>query len=93
MFHYVYLLELNNGNWYTGFTSDLKKRIKDHENGKVQSTKPFLPIKLIHYEAYKIKEDARRREKYLKTSDGKHFLKQQLSILYSKIKKADNESN
>jgi len=86
MFFYIYILRLNNDNWYTGYTSDLKQRVKDHQAGKVQSTKYFLPVELIHYEAYKIKEDAQRREKYLKTSDGKRFLKQQISILYSKIK-------
>jgi len=42
-------------------------------------------VKLIHYEAYLLKEDAVRRERYLKTSDGKKFLKQQLSTLLKKL--------
>lgn len=86
MFHYIYILKLKNKNWYTGYTSNLKQRLEDHKYGKVQSTKYLLPIELIHYEAYKIKEDAERRERFLKTSDGKRFLKQQLSILHSQIK-------
>ncbi|MCL4374712.1 GIY-YIG nuclease family protein [Patescibacteria group bacterium] len=86
MFFYVYILKLKNNDWYTGYTVDLRQRVVDHQRGKVRSTKAFLPVELIHYEAYKIEEDARRREKYLKTSDGKRFLKQQLSVLYSKIK-------
>ncbi len=50
-----------------------------------QAEKP--PLKLIHYEAYLLKEDASRREKFLKTGDGKKFLKQQLSVLFQQIGK------
>ena len=76
--YYVYLLQLSNGNIYTGSTSDLRARIKQHESGQTKSIKPFLPVRLIHYEAYTLKSDALRRETYLKTSEGKKFLKQQI---------------
>ena len=84
---YVYFLLLNNGNIYTGATSDLKRRIAEHKNGKVTSTKNKRPIKLIHYESYLLKSDALRREKFLKTTEGKRFLKQQLRDLFATIKK------
>ena len=76
--HYVYLLQLNNGQIYAGSTKDLRRRILEHKEGEVASTKPHRPLKLILYEAYLLKSDAERREKYLKTTEGKRFLKQQI---------------
>ena len=83
--HYVYLLLLSNKQVYTGETSDLKRRILEHEQGKVESTKYKLPIRLIHYEAYILKSDATRREKFLKTTEGKRLLKQQLRDYFIEI--------
>jgi putative endonuclease len=82
--YYVYLLLLKNKQIYTGFSSDLKSRLLAHKNGKVTSTKHKRPVSLIHYEVYSLKSDAERREKFLKTSDGKKFLKRQISDLLKK---------
>jgi putative endonuclease len=82
---YVYLLLLKNGEIYKGVTADLKRRIKEHKLGKVTSTKNKRPLSLIHYEAYLLKSDASRREKFLKTTEGRRLLKQQLKNLLSKI--------
>ena len=76
--HYVYILKLKNNQLYTGFTSDLKRRIKEHELGKVESTRHRRPLELIHYEAYTEESDARRREEFLKKSEGKKYLKKQI---------------
>ena len=70
---------------YTGFTSNLKRRMKDHESGKVKSTKLRRPLQLIHYEAYRLKSDALRREKFLKTSEGKNFLQKQIRDLLNSL--------
>lgn len=79
MFHYLYILQsLKDKNFYTGITSDLKRRLKQHNSGENISTKPRRPFKLIYYEAYLFKKDAEAREKYLKTSMGKRILKKQL---------------
>ncbi len=78
---YVYILRLSNHCLYTGSTNDLKRRMKEHQSGKSEFTSKFLPLELIHYEAYKKESDARRREKYLKTSEGKKALKKQLRDL------------
>ena len=75
--HYVYLLALANQQIYTGRSDDLKRRIAEHERGKVDSTKNHRPLTLIGYEAYALKSDAIRREEYLKTTDGKRLVKQQ----------------
>jgi len=62
---YVYVLKsLKDGNFYKGYTKDLKKRFEDHNKGKVESTKLRLPFELIYYEACRNEEDALHREKY-----------------------------
>jgi putative endonuclease len=76
---YVYVLQSENDNkFYTGSTKDLKKRISEHMNGRVKSTKDRLPMKLIYYEACIDEKDARAREKYLKSGMGKRYLKNRL---------------
>ena len=63
---------------YVGFTDDLKKRFRDHNNGKVGSTRPRRPFLLLFYEAFLSKKDAVLREKFLKTGWGKAHLKKAL---------------
>ena len=60
---------------YVGFTSDLNNRIKEHNSGKTRSTKNYRPWKLIYQEIAETREDARKREKFLKAGSGKEFLK------------------
>jgi putative endonuclease len=80
MFCYVYVLRsVKNGDRYIGFTVDLKNRITEHNNGKSKATKPYLPWELIFYEAYRNELDARRREKYLKTTQGREALRKMLN--------------
>ncbi len=77
--HYVYvLLSQKDKKLYIGFNSDLKRRVKEHNDGKAPSTKSRCPLKLIYYEAHISKEDAKRRESYFKTAKGKSTLKQML---------------
>ncbi len=85
-FYYVYILLLSNKQLYTGFTSNLKVRLQKHKLGHVKSTKNRRPLKIVHYEAYLLESDARRREKYLKTTEGKRFLKQQIRDMLTKMK-------
>jgi putative endonuclease len=75
--YYVYVLKLSNSNLYKGFCNDLKRRYSEHLAGKVSSTRNYRPLKLIGYEAYVMKSDAMRREKFLKTTEGMRLLKQQ----------------
>lgn len=64
---YVYVLQsLKDEALYIGSTSDLKRRLVEHNTGKVFSTKNRKPFELIYYEAYKAEKDARRREHNLK---------------------------
>ncbi len=79
--YYVYILQsFKKKTWlYKGSTSDLRKRVKEHNSGKNFSTAPYAPFKLIYYEAYLLKSDAEAREKYLKTSMGMRVIKKQLA--------------
>jgi len=78
--YYVYILKsLKDNNFYTGYTSDLKRRIKEHFNSEEISTKYRLPLKLIYYESYINKKDALGREKFLKSGSGKRYIKKQLT--------------
>ena len=77
MFFYTYvLLSLKDRQFYIGYSSNLKQRIKDHFDGKNTSTKPRRPFKLIYFEGHLSKLDAMRREKYFKTEKGKSSLRQ-----------------
>ncbi len=74
---YVYFLRLNDATIYKGLTTRLKERYNEHRLGKVHSTKHKRPLLLIGYEAYMCKSDAERRERFLKTTDGRCLLRQQ----------------
>jgi len=77
--YYLYILQsLKDDNFYTRTTSDLRRRVKEHNAGKKFSTAPRRPFKLIYYEAYLLKEDVETREKYLKTSMGRKVIRKQL---------------
>ena len=76
---YTYILQSKiDKQFYTGYTDDLQKRVKEHNDGKVISTKNRLPWKLVYYEACLNQQDATHREKYLKTAWGKRFIKTRL---------------
>jgi len=82
-FFYVCVLEsIKDKKRYIGFTVNLKKRIKEHQKGLSFSTRPRLPMKLIYFEACTNEEDAKRREKYFKTTRGRRFLAKRLKSYY-----------
>jgi len=82
--HYTYILKSKkSGKWYTGCTENLRKRLKEHNNGEVISTKGRGPFELIYYEACKDQGDAYAREKYLKSGMGKRYLKNRMKRFLS----------
>ncbi len=71
MLYYVYILEsLKNGRHYVGSTGNLLRRLTEHNEGKVKSTKPFTPWKIIYTEEYSSKTEALRRERKIKSYKG-----------------------
>lgn len=77
--YYVYVLKSTARNfYYTGCTNNLKQRFKEHIYGNVRSTKAYLPLELIYYEACLSEKDAYLREKYLKSRLGKNYLRKRI---------------
>lgn len=90
--YYVYLLEnQNDKSWYIGYTSDLKKRVIQHNSGQggkttsriVKQRGEALRWSLIYYEAYLNKKDVKGRERFLKSGSGRRYLKKQLLNYFS----------
>ena len=82
--YYTYVLRSKkDGKLYTGYSKNLKLRFKQHQDGNVKSTKNRRPFILIYYEACLNKDDAIRREKYLKTHYGKMFIKKRLKSYFT----------
>lgn len=78
---YVYILQSGKKKrLYIGKTADLKRRLKEHNAGQSASTKSYTPWSLIFYEAYADREDANRREKYLKTTQGHQAIRRMLKV-------------
>ena len=78
-YYYVYVLRsLKDGKNYTGYTKNLKLRFEQHNKGYVKSTKNRRPLELIYYEACLDKDNALRREKYLKIHYGHMYLHKRL---------------
>jgi putative endonuclease len=79
MYFYIYVLQSEkDGMFYTGYTNNLKERLKFHNEGKVNSAKNRVPLKLVYFEGCLNQQDATHREKYLKTSWGKRYIKERL---------------
>ncbi|MBI6874081.1 GIY-YIG nuclease family protein [Clostridium aciditolerans] len=65
--NYVYILKCKDGSLYTGYTNNLERRIKTHNNGKgAKYTRCRLPVELVYYESYETKSDAMKREYCIK---------------------------
>jgi len=81
---YVYVLKsFADGGLYIGSTRDLMNRVRSHAHGDVESTRKRLPLELIYYEACSHRDDAFRREKYLKTTYGHRYLKHRLRSYFT----------
>lgn len=84
MFHYVYVIKSIGSNFtYVGYSTDLKRRLRNHNSKEERSTKAYAPFKLIFYEAYLNQKDALRREKYFKTTKGKTTLRSMLKEYFN----------
>ena len=65
--NYTYILKCNDNTLYTGWTTDLKKRLAAHNSGKgAKYTRPRLPVTLVYYEEFQTKQEAMRREYAIK---------------------------
>jgi len=84
MFYTYVLKSKKNDNLYIGYTNNLTRRFEEHNQGINISTKPYIPWKIIYYEACLDVEDAKRREGYFKTTQGRRLLKRRLKEYFYK---------
>ena len=78
--YYIYIIKSNRQNWhYVGFTSNVDKRLKEHNSGQNKSTKSYKPFTLIYVQSVKHRSDARDLEKYLKVRYNKEQILKAIS--------------
>ena len=78
----VYVLRSEkDGKRYIGYTSDLARRLNEHNSGKTISTKNRRPFILIYQEEYSTKAEAMEREKFFKSGKGREELKKIESVI------------
>ncbi|HEU5290857.1 MAG TPA: GIY-YIG nuclease family protein [Cyclobacteriaceae bacterium] len=74
---YAYILQSEQtGTFYYGSTKDVEDRLRQHNSGKVRSTKSKRPWKLIYSETFQTKSEAFKKELYFKSIEGYRFLKE-----------------
>ncbi len=84
-FYYVYILQAERDHsLYAGHTTDLKRRLEEHNEGKVSSTSDKRPWKLIYWEGCLSWQDTMKREEYFKTTWGKRYIKKRLQNYLAK---------
>ncbi|MCF2553943.1 GIY-YIG nuclease family protein [Faecalicatena contorta] len=65
--NYTYILKCRDGSLYTGWTNDIEKRLKAHNEGRgAKYTKGRTPVTLVHLEEFETKEEAMKREYAIK---------------------------
>ena len=80
--YYVYFLQSSkNNDLYIGSSGNLKERVAAHNAGKVKSTKPYRPWKLLEHEVYNSRSEAVRRERFLKTGQQKELLRKKYGLV------------
>ena len=75
-FTYILKNEKDNSHYY-GHSKDVESRLKNHNSGKVRSTKSKAPWKIHYFETFETKSEAYRREFFFKTIDGYNYLKKE----------------
>jgi putative endonuclease len=73
---FAYGLKSEKDGWlYIGMSADVERRVKEHNAGYGRSTRSRAPFRLIYVEACASRLEARKREKFLKSGEGREFLK------------------
>ncbi|HAT03892.1 MAG TPA: endonuclease [Candidatus Magasanikbacteria bacterium] len=76
MNYYVYIIYSDTlRKKYIGYSNDLKKRLAEHNSGKSDFTLKGIPWRLVYYEVFNSKKDARKEELFLKTGKGRERIK------------------
>ncbi len=79
--HTVYVLQDENGKLYKGLTNDLSRRVGEHQSGQTKTTRSMKNARVVYTEEYTTLAEARAREVYLKSAEGRTFLKKKIGPL------------
>ncbi|MFA5034552.1 MAG: GIY-YIG nuclease family protein [Candidatus Margulisiibacteriota bacterium] len=80
LIYYVYILKsLKNNRYYVGSTSNLKRRLVEHNSGMTKGNRYYGPFELVYQEEYQSLLEARRRELYIKAQKSRNFIE---SLIY-----------
>jgi putative endonuclease len=78
--YFVYVIRSKERHYtYIGMTSNLERRLKEHNEGKNKTTKPYKPFFLVLSEQFETRTEAREREKYFKSGIGRDYIKRILT--------------
>ena len=84
--YYVYVMQSKrDGRLHVGHTGDLLRSVKRHNGGLVAATKDRIPFEVVYYEACIDKNDALRRESYLRGAYGRRFIERRLQSYLRKL--------
>jgi putative endonuclease len=82
--YYVYIfLNETNTKTYTGIADDVNKRLSEHNAGRVRSSRPYRPYKIIHTESFETIKEARQKERFCKSTTGRRRLKKMFLNIHS----------
>ncbi len=70
---YIFLNEAKTRT-YTGVANDVNKRLAEHNSGKVKSSRPYRPYKIVYTESFATLSEARQKEKFYKSTTGRRRL-------------------
>ena len=83
--YFVYVLQsLKDKKLYVGYTNNIQRRFREHNNGRIVITKNRRPFKLVYLEGYLNQQDATFREKFFKTGWGRTHLKKVLKNYWAR---------
>ena len=77
----AYVLRDKTGKIYKGLTKNLERRLKEHKGGHTKTTRKMIDLEIVYIENCGNFDEAREREKYLKSAAGRRFLKDKLGPL------------
>jgi len=79
--YYTYILKSENfKKYYTGKTDDVDKRLREHNTGRSNYSRRYMPWKVVYAECFSTEVEAVRREKYFKSAPGRRWLKKNVGL-------------
>jgi putative endonuclease len=78
MFFAYVLKSIHHDFYYKGHCENLEVRLRQHNSGKTESIRPYIPFLIIYSESFATREEAIQREKYFKSAAGRRFLKKKI---------------